>query len=767
MKKLKFLLLLLIPLFFFQIKDVKAFVGSYVYDINSFKLEGGYIYISGWAVLSIDNLGADGYDPNTTRETHNIDPTFVLKLRSENNAIVKNYTNILSATPIRDYTRPYFDDAEYPAGTGNLSTAIKNLICSTATCTNKNYIYRNNDFKFRIPVTDFAAIRQSITSGKWSFYLELNITLTPKTGLNFRGKIISTYPSTYTKKILLGIQNNRISEADEKALYEMDPLIKFINRVTQVQLVATNAKVRCIQGNTLLGPRLQGNKTCSSTKSDNILYNRGNAGETYDVYGQTVITSVDGIQYWGYDISVDRYGLNTSLNLDWNQRSYIPAFWVNPKLGEPTKIVIIKPSSCDPTSTIPTNNYSDNEITNNLKCNESSSSKSTINGGEQTIFQYNDEGGNVYCSLKCSEQIVTTFNASPSLRAGTGYKYPVVFNGTRTCSFTYNESKLANDLAIANSWIEKANRINDKELVKKVGTGESNVTLYEDTPGNPQYCQMWKARAIRLNEIKAICNSTTINTYETGDNKYDITPTITAEISTSTINKDIVTYSKEKTNSSTNTRIKSPTAVDLDWKLESKIEVVYGFSKYYYIEKYTGKKVTDMVNGVNYTTDENGSIKQNKYFTELTELTGKYNLNLALINVGRNLKNNWVKKWKINMDCDYSVDNKIFPQKKDDNYKEYGAMAFSFRQISLTNPFPGRAARENWLGYENLITDKGKTVYNAKTAQYAVALSPADMLSIREYNEQNAYSVFNMRNGTEKSLFIHNYFSRFFEKAGD
>lgn len=165
------------------------------------------------------------------------------------------------------------------------------------------------------------------------------------------------------------------------------------------------------------------------------------------------------------------------------------------------------------------------------------------------------------------------------------------------------------------------------------------------------------------------------------------------------------------------------------WNKKSDASVSLEFNNYYYVQTYTGTLST---------TNKSGYVGDGyKSYSSFYDMSQNYPFSLVVKNMGPNLPVAVAKTWSVNpFSCSYNVDNLIFPPKGDSNYDKYGSIGFSFRQVSLRDPFPNRSARENWRGKETLITSKGYNVY-ATTPLYTITLTPATMQNIRGFKSIN------------------------------
>ena len=114
--------------------------------------------------------------------------------------------------------------------------------------------------------------------------------------------------------------------------------------------------------------------------------------------------------------------------------------------------------------------------------------------------------------------------------------------------------------------------------------------------------------------------------------------------------------------------------------------------------------------------------------------------------------------WKLNVNCFYQVKNLAFPQggetvassDTDENYTPFGNVAFEYRTIDLSDPFPEREPGANWYGKQSLITPTIET-----DPDFEINLSRKAIIDIREYNKTNPYVTFNL-NDQDKSYFVEN-----------
>jgi hypothetical protein len=188
------------------------------------------------------------------------------------------------------------------------------------------------------------------------------------------------------------------------------------------------------------------------------------------------------------------------------------------------------------------------------------------------------------------------------------------------------------------------------------------------------------------------------------------------------------------------------------WNEKSSAVDTLEFSKNYYVQRYTGELSTTYKPGY----EHGGRLVYTDFYQQakIQKFTLRFN------KIGPNLPLSTDNTMKINstnkFDCTYAVTNLIFPPEGDATHDRYGNVAFDFRQISLTNPFPGRGPRENWRGKQSLITSRGYEVYNTHTPMYEYYLDPTRMQKIRIYNNTNNYGSYDINN-PYNSIFLDKY----------
>lgn len=191
------------------------------------------------------------------------------------------------------------------------------------------------------------------------------------------------------------------------------------------------------------------------------------------------------------------------------------------------------------------------------------------------------------------------------------------------------------------------------------------------------------------------------------------------------------------------------------WNKKSDAKVDLEFNTEYYVQRYTGSLSTYSSSGYEYDG--------RKSYTGFYDMSARNTFRLRVIDIGPNLQGVSNDLWSINpFTCNYRVDNLIFPPKGDPNNDLYGNVAFMYRQVSLTDPFPGRSPGENWDGYSSLITSKGYKVYS-NTPLYTINLSPTEMQNIRGYgtNYGSYYA-----SDPYRSIMVENYIKSGIIKKG-
>ena len=208
---------------------------------------------------------------------------------------------------------------------------------------------------------------------------------------------------------------------------------------------------------------------------------------------------------------------------------------------------------------------------------------------------------------------------------------------------------------------------------------------------------------------------------------------------------------------------KTPTYYDF-WNKKTSAEIKYEYSKDYSVMKYTG----ELKETVDISSSDKAYINDGRYlYTSFYAMSNVYELNNKLKKIGSNINSSNDSIFNLDFNCTYKVDNLIFPPvgdpKNDGNSSngEYGSVAFRYRQISLTDPFPNnRIPGWNWNldEHKNLIstikTDGYKIYSNPNGPLYNITLDPATMQEIRRYNDLHDYGSYNT-NDPYKSTFLN------------
>lgn len=153
---------------------------------------------------------------------------------------------------------------------------------------------------------------------------------------------------------------------------------------------------------------------------------------------------------------------------------------------------------------------------------------------------------------------------------------------------------------------------------------------------------------------------------------------------------------------------------------------------------------------VNYSESNNNTNINNKYYIPLD--SQKHNVSVKLENLSRlsdsvakqdskNKNKTWFGTWTIDTSCSLKVTDRIY--ETSNKGKENGKIKykFTYRPISLNNPFPNRFPGVNW--YTWYITEKNKdkkTLEDSyKKLNYYTELDNKTISEIKEYNNNNSY----------------------------
>lgn len=399
----------------------------------------------------------------------------------------------------------------------------------------------------------------------------------------------------------------------------------------------------------------------------------------------------------------------------------------------------------------------DEENNRELTCDSALQTTTAYKTSEDKVVLKNE-----VCEIKCSENIVLSFDPIKKVLAGTSFNYPLYVSGERKCSATYDYKTY-------------------EETIKKLVNEYATLTGTEKTTKGNEITNYY--------EKKIACDEFTKSGSDYG-NTYKVGGNVSLNVETSTIvdkinynYKDISKYSSkvdtDKVNyASCNFNENTKKCEGGDDTLVGWNETARVFGKYTmadtYVEKYTGE-----VKKIKTETTCNAG---DRYFTNLKELTkpranakddNGYKLTLIAKNIGNNISNE-EPRWNLTVNCFYQVKNLAFIQggstvtttgvEEDENYENYGNVAFEYRLINLNDPFPGREELEigaNWYGKRNIISSTKDKL--SSMSLFEINLNRNSINRIKEYNEQNGYGSFEieikeMDDGSirEYSTFVEN-----------
>lgn len=383
----------------------------------------------------------------------------------------------------------------------------------------------------------------------------------------------------------------------------------------------------------------------------------------------------------------------------------------------------------------------------NLTCDAKKQTVTSFKTSKEETVLEND-----VCTIKCTENLIFSFDPIKKVLAGTSFNYPLYVSGERKCTATYKYEDY------------------EKTIAKLVGEYASLTGDAKTTKGN---------ELTNYYDLRKACDEFTKDGSDY-EKKYKTNATVTLDVETSTVVDKIKYVYKEI--SDYNSQVEEDTvryyACDYDEvtkkckesmrTLNTWTETARIFGKYTmpntYIERYTGE-----VKSTSTSTTCNAG---DRYFTNFNELTkplkdSKNDNGYKLTLVGNNLGNNLISggsRWDMTVNCFYQVKNLSFPQGggtssssgggiKDENYDEYGNTAFVYRTIELDDPFPDRDPGANWYGQEKLILSTKDNL--DALSKFEIALNRSSIRKVREYNQSYPYDTFNL-NEMEKSLFIIN-----------
>ena len=753
--------------FCFMINSL-AWVGNYVYGINTIGIVNNKFKIEGWAVIK----------GNNGQEIDNINPEFKLKIffykDSKGNNPLKNESG--EPVEITYYQNKFYEKNPSLINDATVCYAYKadkeKDICKEAT--NQGWSndkqYRNNYFLFedanfqttieqiQEKYTDQVKTKEFVFSNGFEKWYKITykpiyfrIDLKVKVGnaertiknLNFlddsvKGTVFSNskgiaFNFASTDRLLSIVQgghprNSATFRGTAKA-FDLNILTNYTYKIAAVQDGASSGFPISLKYFKMYRVFYQ---------KDNHIPSAGNKmGNGQSTCGAPYTwnnTNKSGC--W----AVDSIGSNKWIRPWYSEEDgtpaddvWVPAFWVTLPGSESSSQY---GSECEPTCpTIPSipkertktvTEYPDGSIISNVNpdkkdtynytCDVSEESKTKTSDlphlQKETIFDNN------YCSVKCEEDVSIQYDGKKYVTAGMWFKYPVKIDGNRVCDFDFYNYKLLSEQ------LEEAHRA-------------SKVNACDDT------CN-YKIE-ITIGILSQALNNCLVlkDNFSTGANKYNFDADVRGVFEMSGGIEKTVSYKKTKDGELTN-KISNESyicvnkkdftdyytcnpgeegnrvLVPLKWSLNSTLkDVVYDVSSVYYSEQSTGRIVTE--NEMNpaekyYLAGEDGRI----FFTDMRDALCTYPFTIYVDKIARNIGTYWERRKYVEITCEYTVEKGLisYPQENgfcpnpndDPSDGNKPGINVKYRQISLNKVFPTTSKiTNNYYGY-NWLSEEGLKV---------------------------------------------------------
>lgn len=754
--------------FCFMINSL-AWVGNYVYGINTIGIVNNKFKIEGWAVIK----------GNNGQEIHNIDPIFELKISfykdSKGNNPLKNESG--EPAEITYYQNKFYDT--YPDLKNERSVCYAYKASDTGfdmcrdekrTTGSSDKQYNNNYFLFEDAnfQTTFEQIQEKYTdqvktkefvfsNGFEKWYkitykpIYFRIDLKVKVGnaertiknLNFlhdsvKGTVFSNskgiaFNFASTDKVLSIVQGGHFRRVDNfeskanSARFEFaSPTPWGISIITGQQYDVAEVKAYNIPYTSM--PKYYMYKLNFSpayiAKSSRRI---GPTGKNY---------TCDGEYTWSNEKGC--WGVSSENNPVWakpgsGKSAWVPQFWITLPGSEKSSSY---GSECEPTCpTIPSipkertktvTEYPDGSVISNINPDKKDTYNYTCDVSEESKTKTSDLPhlqkeiifDNNYCSVKCEEDVSIQYDGKKYVTAGMWFKYPVKIDGNRVCDFDFYNYKLLSEQ------LEEARRA-------------FKVNACDDT------CN-YKIE-ITIGILSQALNNCLVlkDNFSTGSNKYNFDADVRGVFEMSGGVEKNVTYKKTKDGVLTNNFSNESyicvnkkdftdyytcnpgeegnrVLVPLKWSLNSTLkDVVYDVSSVYYSEQSTGRIVTE--NEMNpaekyYLAGEDGRI----FFTDMRDALCTYPFTIYVDKIARNIGTYWERRKYVEITCEYTVEKGLisYPQEKgfcpnpndDPSDGNKPGINVKYRQISLNKVFPTTSKiTNNYYGY-NWLSEEGLKV---------------------------------------------------------
>ena len=678
--------LFILVLFLFIAIDVKAWRGSYNYEVTNFEMDDKYAYVTGWAILNgLDNYNGDGLGRNFSA------PGGKGKEYDRQSGVIVYDGNVGQR-----YNGIYAGNLRR----GKNNTPIYGAYCKYGTTKysgdgggyNANYLYQYtlNIYGVKngkvVSKIDSSAIKKMTPP-----VISLTYAQAYKVGYLAYAKILSTGSFPYTTACY--------EDVGFKFQIALDKLVKKsnIDGYKMTLTVHTGKSSTCT-------------KNCSETFDLNVVYVNGNddSKNNFDVkYLNNYNTAVMNLMRNGYtwkDPGFANYGTKSSSyaiqigntfnvigskivdGIRWykikvnGSPRWIPSSWVKPINN--TTIIVPKDN---PEVTMCNTNLIDEP--KNEKCSNCAGVKEiNFSEGKKCVVPTLKTE---FYNILCEEKVAADFKPGDlSIKKGQGFYYEVLVSSTKKCTGKFDGSKwkeaYSNAVLIRDSYKKGTAGYNEannlvKELTNMVKV-YNNWTLEDDT--NPY-------GTLTINYKK---NNVSASKF------YEFTNVLVNEGKGSFIKKEQV---KLKVNGLTD-------PVNFVYSNEKNKRVVKLIPPTAYIDRVTGEETNDK-------TALNGG---NKFYTDIRSDLGIQNLVVKISNLGKN------KKSSITNDkCNLTI------------YDE----ALIYRPIDVTNPFinPTRERGKNWLNETFNFTGVIQSDIWELDYRYKFVLPHSDIEAIKVSNANN------------------------------
>ncbi|HPE14278.1 MAG TPA: hypothetical protein PLT65_00370 [Bacilli bacterium] len=344
------------------------------------------------------------------------------------------------------------------------------------------------------------------------------------------------------------------------------------------------------------------------------------------------------------------------------------------------------------------------------------------------IYENIDGNKTTYSSISCQEMIGMTSPGNISnVVAGSGFNYDVTVNTFIVCRSQFDYDNFNDKFKNANT------------ITKEAMTEEYNLyAKWTDSLDDKIVPSITKSISVTIDDSQTINSSinsqmilqdTQVTEIKTLNNKKLPSTTFSTKLGTASI------------------WIKAFTVTSTYIPIAKKMII-------------SGPDYGTIVKG-EYVTKDRTTNSESKIFTDYSMINNNYSLMVTVKNSN--------KSWTIVSNCGYNIYNKGSVSKE---------KRLSFRQISLTDPFPNGVGA-NWKNLEGLITGEEFDL----DPVYVVQMDRDSINKIREYNDDytldnsNGYATFvdmNINDTTDntklnayKSNFINSTFKNIFTKVGD